>query len=103
MAKAKRQIKNTTPVTINGEEMFLKYNVFAIRKMNELNVDLTKFNENTPMTIDDIAKILYCGLATYDPSMTLDEVCMLIDIGDMEYLANKIMEAMNIVSLSKNL
>lgn len=102
MAKAKRQIKNTTPITINGEEMFLKYNVFALRKMNELKVDLTKFNENTPMTIDDIAKILYCGLVTYDPSLTLDEVCMLIDIGDMEYLAKKIMEAMNIATPSKN-
>ena len=53
MAKAKRQIKNTTPVTINGEEMFLKYNVFAIKKMNELGVDLTKFDENNPMTIDE--------------------------------------------------
>lgn len=102
MAKAKRQIKNTTPVTINGEEMFLKYNVFAIRKMNELGIDLTKFNGDTPMTIDDIAKILYCGLITYDPTLTLDEVCMLIDIGDMEYLAGKIMEAMESVSKAKN-
>ena len=102
MAKVKRQIKNTTPVIINGEEMFLKYNVFAIKKMNELGVDLTKFDENTPMTIDDIATILYCGLVTYDPSLTLDEVCMLIDIGDMEYLANKIMEAMNNATPAKN-
>ena len=102
MAKIKRQIKNTTPVIINGEEMFLKYNVFAIKKMNELGVDLTKFNENNSMTIDDIATILYCGLATYDPSLTLDEVCMLIDIGDMEYLANKIMEAMNNATPVKN-
>ena len=102
MAKVKRQIKNTTPVTINGEEMFLKYNVFAIKKMNELGVDLTKFDENNPMTIDDIATILYCGLVTYDPSLTLDEVCMLIDIGDMEYLANKIMEAMNNATPVKN-
>lgn len=102
MAKIKRQIKNTTPVTINGEEMFLKYNVFAIKKMNELGVDLTKFDENNPMTIDDIATILYCGLVTYDPSLTLDEVCMLIDIGDMEYLANKIMEAMNNATPVKN-
>ena len=54
------------------------------------------------MTIDDIATILYCGLVTYDPSLTLDEVCMLIDIGDMEYLANKIMEAMNNATPSKN-
>lgn len=102
MAKIKRQIKNTTPVIINGEEMFLKYNVFAIKKMNELGVDLTKFDENNPMTIDDIATILYCGLVTYDPSLTLDEVCMLIDIGDMEYLANKIMEAMNNATPVKN-
>lgn len=102
MAKVKRQIKNTTPVIINGEEMFLKYNVFAIKKMNELGVDLTKFDENNPMTIDDIATILYCGLVTYDPSLTLDEVCMLIDIGDMEYLANKIMEAMNNATPVKN-
>ena len=102
MAKVKRQIKNTTPVNINGEEMFLKYNVFAIKKMNELGVDLTKFDENNPMTIDDIATILYCGLVTYDPSLTLDEVCMLIDISDMEYLANKIMEAMNNATPVKN-
>lgn len=102
MAKVKRQIKNTTPVIINGEEMFLKYNVFAIKKMNELGVDLTKFDENNPMTIDDIATILYCGLVTYDPSLTLDEVCMLIDISDMEYLANKIMEAMNNATPVKN-
>ena len=102
MGKIKRQVENTTPVIINGEEMFLKYNVFAIKKMNELGVDLTKFDESNPMTIDDIATILYRGLATYDPSLTLDEVCMLIDIGDMEYLANKIMEAMNNATPVKN-
>lgn len=102
MAKAKRQVKNVTPVNINGEEMFLKYNVFAIKKMDELGVDLTKFDAKTPMTISDIATILYCGLITYDPTLTLDEVCMLIDIGDMEYLAGKIMEAMESISKAKN-
>ena len=95
MGKIKSQIKNVTPVEINGEQMYLKYNVFAIRKMEELGVDLTKFNENTPMTITDIAKILYCGLTTYDPTLTFDEVCMIIDVSDMEYLAGKIQEAMN--------
>lgn len=102
MAKAKRQIKNVTPVVINGEDMFLKYNVFAVRKMEEMGIDLTKFNGETKMTIDDIAGILYCGLASYDPTLTYDEVCMLVDIGDMEYLANKIMEAMNSVNVAKN-
>ena len=47
MAKVKRQIKNITPVIINGEEMFLKYNVFAIKKMNELGVDLTKLDRKS--------------------------------------------------------
>ena len=31
MAKIKRLIKNTSPVIINGDEMFLKYNLFAIK------------------------------------------------------------------------
>ena len=102
MAKSKRQIKDVTPVEINGEKMFLKYNVFAIRKMEELGIDLTQFSEDTKVSIDDICKILYCGLLTYDTSLSFDEVCMLIDIDDMEYLVDKVMIALNSVNKSKN-
>lgn len=102
MAKNKRQIKDVTPVEINGEKMFLKYNIFAIRKMEEMGIDLTQFGADTKVSIEDICKILYCGLLTYDPSFTYDEVCMLIDIDDMEYLVDKVMEAMNSVNKSKN-
>lgn len=100
MGKTKRTIKNVTPVIINEEEMFLKYNVLSIKKMEELGIDLTKLNEN--LSITDLGKILYCGLITYDPSLTVDEVLSLIDIGDMEYLAGKITEAMNSVKKGKN-
>ena len=31
MAKTKRVPKNITPVVINGEEMFLKYNLYVPR------------------------------------------------------------------------
>lgn len=102
MAKSKRQIKDVTPIEINGEKMFLKYNVFAIRKMEEMGIDLTQFGTDSKVTIEDICKILYCGLLTYDQTLSYDEVCMLIDIDDMEYIADKVMEAMNSVNKSKN-
>ena len=102
MAKNKRQIKDVTPVEINGEQMFLKYNIFAIRKMEEMGLDLTQFNADSKVSIEDICKLLYCGLLTYDQSLTFDEVCMIVDIDDMEYIAEKIMEAMNSVNKSKN-
>ena len=98
MAAKKRQVKNVTPVTINGEEMFLKYNVFAMRKLKELGVDFSKFTDGNAPDFDDIAKILYCGLVTYDPTLTVDEVSMLVDVGDLQELTGKIMEAMQSIN-----
>ena len=45
MAKTKRVPKNITPVVINGEEMFLKYNLYAMKQMQKHNVDLTKLGQ----------------------------------------------------------
>lgn len=95
MAKKKRQIKNIVPVEINGESMFLKYNVFAVKRMEEIGLDLSKFTPETKVSVDDVIRLLYCGLSTYDPDLTLDEVYMLVDIGEIPELADRVMEALN--------
>lgn len=99
MAKTKRVPKNITPVVINGEEMFLKYNLYAMKQMQKHNVDLTKLgqtdeNGNTVLDWESIIIMLWAGLITYDPTITPDDVAMLVDIGDMQYLQGKLQEAM---------
>lgn len=107
MAKAKRVPKNITPVVINGEEMFLKYNLYAMKQMQKHNVDLTKLgqtdeNGNTVLDWESIIIMLWAGLITYDPTITPDDVAMLVDIGDMQYLQGKLQEAMQSEMKGKN-
>lgn len=95
MARKKRVVKNTTPIIINEEEMFLKFNIYAIEQLDKAGIDLTKFGQEAVIKIEDIITILHCGLLTYDPELTRDELAMIIDLDDMEYIAGKITEALN--------
>ena len=92
MAKAKRKPVNVTPITLGGEEMFLKYNLYAMSKLQEKGVNLAEFG-GREVTFSEIIKVLWAGLLTYDPSITEDEVAMCIDIGDLQYCSEKITEA----------
>lgn len=99
MAKTKRVPKNVTPVVINGENMFLKYNLYAMKQMQKHNVDLTKLgqtdeNGKTVLDWESIIIVLWAGLITYDSTITPEEVAMLVDVGDMNYLQEKLQEAM---------
>ncbi len=96
MAKSKtRTPQKVTPITINGEDMFLKYNLLALKVLSKKNVDLTNITPENPLTMEDIIKVLHCGLLTYDPTITEDEVAMLVDIDELEYIMEKISEALN--------
>lgn len=106
MAKTKRVPKNVTPVVINGEDMFLKYNLYAMKQMQKHNVDLTKLgqtdeNGKTVLDWETIIIVLWAGLITYDPTITPEEVAMLIDVGDMNYLQEKLQEALQSMTEKK--
>ena len=107
MAKTKRVPENITPVVINGEQMFLKYTLYAMKQMQKHNVDLTKLgqtdeNGNTVLDWESIIIMLWAGLITYDPTIAPDDVAMLVDIGDMQYLQGKLQEAMQSKMKGKN-
>ena len=87
--------------------MFLNYNLYAMKLMQKHNVDLTKLgqtdeNGNTVLDWESIIIMLWAGLITYDPTITPDEVAMLVDVGDMEYLQGKLQEAMQSEMKGKN-
>lgn len=103
MAKSTKRVpKEVTPITINGEEMFLKYNMYAMKMLRLKGIDLSNISEDNPLDFTDILTLLHCGLLTYDNTMTEDELGMIVDIDDLDYVMSKIEEAMKSAATEKN-
>ncbi|UVX69102.1 MAG: tail tube protein [Bacteriophage sp.] len=92
--KPKREIKlKKTPIILNDEEMFLSYNMLALERLETLGINIMEI-DTTRIPLSLLASIVYCGLISYDPTITRDEVAMMIDPSNINYVAEKIGEAL---------
>lgn len=74
----------------------IEYRLRAFARMEEKygNVDAAmKAMEGG--SIEAISFMLWCGLVHEDPTLTLEQVQDMVDIRDMEYVANKMGEVMS--------
>lgn len=99
--KRARRPKEVTPINIGGEEMFLSYNLYALKKLKEVGIELSDFASGKEIGFSELLSVLWAGLLTYDNTLTIDEVGMLVDFNEVQTISEKIVEAINRTTTEK--
>lgn len=80
-----------TPLTLDGQTYYLRYSFATRRKMIEEFGGEEAFKKE--MTGDKLPKILWYGLATAHPDMTVEQLEELIDLKNLEEVCLTMLEA----------
>lgn len=90
-----QEAKNT--VTFRGQEVTLKYPLYALMKLEERGVNIADVNSEQ-VKITDIVNIVWAGLVCQFPDVTVEEIATVYDMADMEQLAAAMSAAFNKVT-----
>lgn len=89
--------KEKTVVNVAGKERTVKFPVSALIKMKkETGISLSDLqDEEKVQDIETIVAIIWAGLVTDDPSLTVDELAESIELNELSEVAQKVMSVIN--------
>lgn len=87
MADNRKVIK----ITLGGTEMKMKYTLLSMVKLEKEGIRIQELGEQ--MSLESVLKVLWAGLITFQPELTVDEVGAMVDIADLSEITEKLTEA----------
>lgn len=72
-------------ITYKGQQVTLKYPLYALEKLQEVGLDITDLSDK--VGISELIKFVYAGLICQFPDVTLDDIRMAYDLSDIEQLS----------------
>lgn len=78
-------------IVLDGRELKLRFTLLAMVKLEQEGIRIQELGQQ--MSMESILKVLWAGLITFQPELTVEEVGGMIDMEDLQMVTEKVTEA----------